>query len=223
MAKRKLQQYAEVDTFPNVVQPAYDLIQQGHNLKGRWAKDHFGNDNPIVLELGCGKGEYTVTLAEKYPERNFIGVDRKGARIWTGSKHALENELGNVAFLRMDIRFLHKMFSFEEVDEIWITFPDPHPKKPHAKRRLTHPRFLEQYKRVLRPGGQIHLKTDNLALHEFTVEVLESMNYSVLDITRDLYNTEDLEEASSVQTYYERKFLAEGLPITYLRFTLGTR
>jgi len=218
LAKRKLQQYAEVDTFSNVVQPSYDLIQKGHELRGRWSQDHFNNDHPIVLELGCGKGEYTINLAEKYPDKNFIGVDRKGARIWTGSKYALENDLYNVAFLRMDIRMLERLFNPGEVDEIWITFPDPQPKTWQAKRRLTHPRFMGQYTKLLKPGGCIHLKTDNLAFHEYTLEVLEDLQYQILDQTKDLYQVTGPEEAKLVQTYYEKKFLKEGLPITYLRF-----
>lgn len=220
MAKRKLQQYAEVNTFSNVVQPSYEEIKKGHELKGNWAKDHFNNGHPIVLELGCGKGEYTIDLAEKFPKKNFIGVDRKGARIWAGSKYALENELDNVAFLRIDIRFLHLLFASDEVDEIWITFPDPHPKKPHAKRRLTHPNFLKIYEQVMKQEGYVHLKTDNLALHQYTVEVLNELKLSVIDITQDLYGTAESNEASSVQTFYEKKFLGAGLPITYLKFKL---
>ena len=220
MAKRKLQQYAEINTFPNVIQPAYDQIQQGHELKGKWSREHFKNDQPIVLELECGKGEYTVNLAENNPKKNFIGVDRKGARIWTGSKYALENKLDNVAFLRVDIRVLELLFDREEVDEIWITFPDPQPKKWQAKRRLTHPRFLEQYLKVLKPGGVVHLKTDNLVFHEYTLSVLEQMDYSIIDQTKDLYGAGGFEEAASVQTFYEKKFLEAGLPITYLKFKI---
>ena len=220
MAKRKLQQYAEVNTFQNVIQPAYDLIQDGHELRGKWSQNHFNNDHPIVLELGCGKGEYTISLAQNNLQKNFIGVDRKGARIWTGSKYALENKLKNVAFLRVDIRVLELLFDQGEVDEIWITFPDPQPKKWQAKRRLTHPRFLEQYLKVLKPGGYIHLKTDNLDFHEYTLEVLEEMKYTILDQTKDLYGDGGFIEAASVQTFYERKFLDEGLPITYLKFRI---
>jgi len=220
LAKRKLQQYAEVNTFSNVIQPSYDLVQKGHPLRGNWAQNHFHNNHPIVLELGCGKGEYTIDLAEKYPEKNFIGGDRKAARIWTGSKYALENDLANVAFLRIDIRALHQLFDREEVDEIWITFPDPQPKSPQAKRRLTSPRFLNRYRELLKPGGFVHLKTDNLAFHEYTVEVLGEMDIEILEITRDLYKDDGFEEAAAVQTFYEKKFLAEGLPITYLKFKM---
>ena len=220
MAKRKLQQYAEVNTFSNVVQPAYDLIQKGHALKGKWSQDHFNNDHPIVLELGCGKGEYTINLAERTPGKNFIGVDRKGARIWTGSKYALENSLNNVAFLRIDVRALELLFDPGEVDEIWITFPDPQPKKWQAKRRLTHPRFIDQYTKLLKPGGHIHLKTDNLDFHNYTLAVLEDMKCEILNQTNDLYTAEGPEEATLVQTYYEKKFLKEGLPITYLKFKI---
>lgn len=220
MAKRKLRQYAEVNSFSNVVQPDYELIQRGHDLKGNWAKDHFQNNHPIVLELGCGKGEYTVNLAEKYPNKNFIGIDRKGARIWTGSKYALEYGLTNVAFLRVDVRVLHLLFEPGEVDEIWITFPDPQPKQSQIKRRLTNPKFLERYKRVLSSGGCVHLKTDNLLFHKYTVKVLEEMNYAILERTQDLYREDGFEEASSIQTFYEKKFLDEGLPITYLKFVM---
>jgi len=220
LAKRKLQQYAEVNTFSNVIQPSYDLVQKGHPLRGNWAQNHFHNNHPIVLELGCGKGEYTIDLSEKYPEKNFIGVDIKAARIWTGSKYALENDLANVAFLRIDIRALHQLFDREEVDEIWITFPDPQPKAPHEKRRLTSPRFLNRYRELLKPGGFVHLKTDNLAFHEYTVEVLGEMDIEILDITRDLYKDVGFAEAGAVQTFYEKKFLAEGLPITYLKFRM---
>jgi len=220
LAKRKLQQYADVNTFSNVIQPSHELVQQGHPLRGNWAQGHFHNSHPIVLELGCGKGEYTIDLAEKYPEKNFIGVDRKAARIWTGSKYALENELANVAFLRMDIRAIQQLFDKDEVDEIWITFPDPQPKAPHAKRRLTHPRLLDQYRKLLKRGGVVHLKTDNLAFHEYTLQVLDDMGLELLAVTRDLYKDGSFAEAAAVQTFYEKKFLAEGLPITYLKFRM---
>jgi tRNA (guanine-N7-)-methyltransferase len=220
LAKRKLQQYEEVNTFSNVIQPSYDLVQKGHPLRGNWAQSHFHNDHPIVLELGCGKGEYTINLAEKYPEKNFIGVDRKAARIWTGSKYALENDLVNVAFLRVDIRALHQLFNKDEVDEIWITFPDPQPKAPHAKRRLTHPRLLDQYRKLLKRGAVVHLKTDNIDFHEYTLQVLDEMGLELLAATRDLYKDGSFPEAAGVQTFYEKKFLAEELPITYLKFRM---
>ena len=220
MAKRKLQQYAEVKTFSNVIQPEYEQIQDGHNLKGKWAQEYFQNNHPIVLELGCGKGEYTVTLAEKYPNKNFIGIDRKGARIWAGSKYALEQGLTNVAFIRVDVKVLHLIFESGEVDELWITFPDPLPKRSQIKRRLTNPNFLERYKRVLRPGGYVHLKTDHLHFHEYTLDVLKVEQYTILESTRDLYNANGFEEASSIQTFYEKKFLNQDLPITYLKFVM---
>ena len=220
MPKRKLRQYADLNTFSNVIQPAYDQIQDGHELRGKWAKEYFNNSHPIVLELGCGKGEYTVNLAEKYPKKNFIGIDRKGARIWTGSKYALENNLSNVAFLRLDIKSLHLLFDGGEIDEIWITFPDPLPKKSQIKKRLTNSKFLKRYMRVLKQGGCIHLKTDNLPFFQYSVEVIVEQNYTILEQTKDLYQTEGLEEVSAVQTFYEKKFLAEGLPITYLKFSL---
>src|SRR5688572_33160801 len=172
MAKNKLQRFAELRTFSNVHEFLFTERETDFKLKGKWNTDHFKNSNPIVLELGCGKGEYSNGLAEKYPNLNFIGVDIKGARIWRGSKTAQEKKLLNVAFLRTQIEFIESCFEKEEVSEIWITFPDPQPNK--EKKRLTHPVFLNRYKNILKQKGVIHLKTDSAELYEFTLETIRS-------------------------------------------------
>jgi len=169
-SKNKLKRFKENQTFANVVQPAREeLLDNAFSLKGRWRQDHFKNDQPIVLELGCGKGEYSIHLAEKFPDKNFIGVDIKGARFWRGAKTAIEESLSNVAFLRTQIELIVHCFAPGEVDEIWITFPDPQIKYKRTKHRLTNKAFLEAYRQVLRPHGQIHLKTDSEFMHGYTL------------------------------------------------------
>ncbi len=235
MGKDKLRKFAENLTFENLVQPEFDdIFHRDHPLKGRWAGDFFKNDNPITLELGCGKGEYTVGLGAAHPERNFIGIDIKGARMWRGAKTATEMGLRNVGFLRTRIEFIESFFgpgahdgNEGEVSEIWITFPDPQLKKGREKKRLTSPLFLERYAKFLRPGGVIHLKTDSRELHDYTRRVIDANGLPLAVASTDIYDNYELlitnYELSSVKTAYERRFLDEGKPITYLRFGLGGR
>ena len=220
MPKNKLQRFAELKTFSNVHEFLYTERENDFKLKGKWHSEYFKNNNPIVLELGCGKGEYSIGLAEKYPNKNFIGIDIKGARIWRGSKNAQEKNLYNVCFLRTQIEFIESCFAKEEVSEIWITFPDPQPNK--EKKRLIHPVFLERYRNIIKKDGIIHLKTDSLELYDFTLEVIAENNIQLLDSTNDLYGNLVLEreEVKSIKTYYERLFTAQGKKITYLKFHL---
>lgn len=221
MAKRKLQKFAELGTFENVFQPTKaDIAGGSFFLKGKWSSAYFKNNNPLILELGCGKGEYTTGLAEKFPDKNFIGLDIKGERLWKGSKTALDKKMSNVAFIRTQIEYINYFFDTNEVSEIWITFPDPQPKKAKAKQRLTSSQFLERYKKFLLPGGIIHLKTDNAPLFDYTLEVIRENNHHLLLETHDLYKNSLQEEILGIKTYYETMFLGEGLPICYLRFQL---
>ena len=223
MGHHKLQRFAENLTFPNLFQVGFEqLEQEGFALRGKWC-EHFGNSNPLTLELGCGKGDYTLALARIHPDRNYIGVDIKGARLWRGAKTAVEESLPNVAFIRTRIELIDRFFAENEVSEIWITFCDPQPKKPN--KRLTAPRFLDTYRHFLAPGSIMHLKTDSQELYDYTLnEVLPTRNVDVITNTNDLYNSElrtlnsELAEAKLTQTFYERMFLAEGKPITYLQW-----
>lgn len=219
MAKHKLQRFSENLTFGNVFQPQPDEgLSNSFPLKGKWNAEYFKNSNSIVLELGCGKGEYTVGLAQKFLNKNFIGVDIKGARLWRGAKTAWESKMTNVAFVRTRIEFLSSFFDEGEADEIWITFPDPQPNK--AKKRLTSPRFLNLYKNVLKDSGIVNLKTDNLKLYEYSLEVVSENNLEIIENTKDLYASAEGNEILLIKTFYEEKFLAEGIPIKYLRFKL---
>ncbi len=205
-----------------VVQPPFEeVFGKDHLLKGKWGKEFFGNDHPIVLELGCGKGEYTVGLARRMPKQNFLGIDIKGARMWRGAVTARDEGLKNVGFLRTRIELIDSFFAPGEISEIWITFPDPQPTKRRATKRLTHPRFLEKYRRFLRPGGKIHLKTDNRPLYEYTLRVLRLNGLPVEEHTPDLYGDTYQGVAAEIQTYYEKQFLEEGKKICYLRFRFG--
>lgn len=219
MAKHKLQRFEENLTFTNLMQVSWDILQQGpYEHRGRWSQ-FFGNSNPIVLELGCGKGDYTVALARRHPDINYIGVDIKGARLWRGAKTAMEEPLPNVAFIRTKIETIDLLFAEDEVSEIWVTFPDPQPKKPN--KRLTSERFLTTYKKILRPDGPVHLKTDSQELHAYTLEeVIPAGGYPVEFHTADLYHSGFTGEAVEVQTFYESGYLAEGRPITYLKFRI---
>ena len=219
MAKNKLKKYSEVADFQNVIQPSFDDLKKDFSLKGSWAEQYFENNNPLILELGCGKGEYAVHLAEMNPDINFIGLDIKGARLWSGGQIALEKELANVAFIRSDIFRIDKLFAENEINEIWITFPDPQPKKKQIKKRLTNPRFLYKYKRFLKKDGVIHLKTDNVEFFDYTLEVVNELKCKLLTSTHSLYSN-DVEEILNVKTYYEKKFLEQGLAICYLQFQL---
>ena len=225
MPKHKLQRFAENLTFPNLFQVSYDYLRQvGFEWRGHW-NEYFGNNHPIVLELGCGKGDYTVALARRNADKNYIGVDIKGARLWRGAKTSNEEQMPNVAFIRTRIELIDMMFSAGEISEIWVTFPDPQPKKPN--KRLTSERFLSLYRRIARPNATLHLKTDSHELYEYTLnEVIPAGGYSVSFATDDLYGNysstplPDLDDALSVQTFYESGFLKEGKSITYLRFKI---
>lgn len=224
MGKDKLRRFAENLTFKNFIQPEFDeIFHRDHPLKGHWREKFFNNNNPIVLELGCGRGEYTVALAAKFPDRNFIGVDIKGARMWRGAKTATENEMGNVGFLRTRIEFINSFFAEGEVDEIWITFPDPQLRKARVKKRLTGPIFLGYYSQFLKAGAPVNLKTDSQHLHLYTRAVAEHNGLSIEMCDNDIYGHGTADEVLSIKTAYETRFLGEGLPITYLRFSLGDR
>lgn len=216
MAKNKLKKFAELDTFQNVYQ-----LEGGKALKGNWASKHFNNQHPIILELGCGKGEYSVNLAKRFPNKNLIGIDNKGNRIWRGAKTALEQNIKNVAFLRIKIDNILDYFDEKEISEIWITFPDPQPQLRREKKRLTHPTFLERYQKILHPSGIMHLKTDSDDLYQYTIEILESSSFSVLAQTSDLYHSHLLNETLNIQTFYEKKYLANGKNINYIKWSFS--
>lgn len=214
MGKDKLRRFAEIATFQNVKQ-----LDEGKVLKGNWNISQFNNKNPVILELACGKGEYTVNLAKLFPEKNFIGIDYKGNRIWRGAKTAIEENIPNVAFLRIQIENLLDYFEENEISEIWITFPDPQPQDSREKKRLTFPKFLERYKALLVEGGIVHLKTDNDQLHSYTLEKIEELGLNLKVRTEDLYNSEFADEVLSIKTYYEKKYLARDKNINYLKFS----
>ncbi len=227
--RNKLQKFAEVLSFPNVYEnfDSSNPVLTGENgveveLKGKWAKQHFNNENPITLELACGKGEYTLGLAQQYPNHNFIGVDIKGARIWRGAKEALENGLNNAAFLRTRIEQISLFFEENEVDEIWITFADPFLKEGKSNRRLTSPNFLRHYKKILKDNGIIHLKTDDPTLYQFTLDTLaEQKDYQLLYHDDNIYSKPLPIPELELKTFYETKHLAEGKTIKYVRFQLN--
>jgi tRNA (guanine-N7-)-methyltransferase len=221
VTKKKLAHFAENLTFSHLFQQPFPDIPESFHLKGRWKQDYFQNDHPITLELGCGKGEYTVSLAQKYPERNFIGVDIKGARLWKGCKMALDLGLKNVAFLRTKVEFIDRFFTYNEISEIWITFPDPFPITKKSFRRLTSPAFLERYQRITEPGALIHLKTDNSGLYEYTLDVVRKGGHRLIFSSGDIYLLPETHEAALVQTFYEEKFRKEGIPIKYAEFILN--
>jgi tRNA (guanine-N7-)-methyltransferase len=214
MGKDKLRRFAEIETFDNVLQ-----LDAGKPYKGQWSKDFFKNDNPVVLELACGKGEYTVNLAVMFPDKNFIGIDYKGNRIWRGAKTAIEDGVNNVAFIRMQIETLTEFFAPGEVDEIWITFPDPQPQLSREKKRLTSPRFLNMYIEVLKQGGCVNLKTDNDGFYEYTAGKVKELNLKEHVNTADLYHSEYADEVLSIKTYYEKKYLKDNKNINYLKFS----
>jgi len=218
VGKNKLAHFEENKSFPNFFQPLFNELENGFVYQGKWCDTFFKNSKPLVLELGCGKGDYTVGLSVKYPNVNFMGVDRKGARMWRGAKTSQEENIQNVAFLRIKIEQLLYCFGNDEVDGIWITFPDPIPKERKSKRRLTSPQFLKKYRTILKPGGIIHLKTDNSDLFQYTIEVLKDQPVDILYQTFDLYNSDYDGDAPLIQTYYEKKYLVEGKPINYLKF-----
>lgn len=212
MGQKKLVRFAELETFPNV-------LQYPPHIKGNWST-HFTNDQPITLELACGKGEYTTGLAQLYPDRNFIGVDQKGNRIWVGAKKALAHSLPNVAFLRIQIDRITEFFARGEVSEIWITFPDPQLRISKTKKRLTHPKFLRLYKQVLQPGGLIHLKTDSPHLFRFTKEVIRQYGLILHAETDDLYRLPSIPPELAIKTHYEGLDIAKSNRVHYLSFSL---
>ncbi|MFI3277274.1 MAG: tRNA (guanosine(46)-N7)-methyltransferase TrmB [Rikenellaceae bacterium] len=221
MGKDKLRRFAENLTFECFVQPEFeDIFHKHHPLRGVWREKFFRNNNPIVLELGCGKGEYTVALAQADPSRNYIGVDIKGARMWRGAKDATEMGMTNVGFLRTRIEFINSFFAEGEVDEIWITFPDPQLKSRRAKKRLTAPPFLESYSRFLKADGVINLKTDSQHLYNYTAEVVRRFELPLIQSNSDIYGSGFADATLSIKTAYESDFLSRGLPITYTQFSL---
>ncbi len=218
----KQEKFSELDTFENCKKFFFENISDGFALKNNWHKQFFKNELPIVLELGCGKGEYTIGLALNNLNKNYVGVDVKGNRIWSGASYALQNKLNNVGFIRTRIDFIDHCFSENEVDEIWITFPDPQPQKTRERKRLTHPLFLNRYKKILKPGGLIHLKTDSTGLYEYTLETIKENNLNIIWHTANLYKNcpADRQELTAIKTYYENMFTAKGENIKYICFTL---
>lgn len=211
MPKNKLRKFDEYNSFSNT----FDARNQ---LKGKWGTSVFGNSNPITIELACGRGEYTVGLAAMFPDRNFIGIDVKASRMWKGAKHALDHQLGNVAFLRIQIDFLEEYFEKGEIDEIWITFPDPQPQKPREKQRLTSAKFIGRYYSLLGPGKNINLKTDSDFFLNYTLKTLEPVNARIKELLFDIDEKEDLQEELKIKTYYENMWRERGIKIKYLKF-----
>lgn len=221
MGKNKLRKFAEMENLPNVFQCGardQESVARVAAMAGHWGDRYFGNDHPIVLELGCGRGEYTVALARLFPEKNFIGMDIKGARMWAGATEANRDNLKNVGFLRTNIELLPRFFAPDEVDEIWITFPDPQMKK--ATKRLTSSYFLQRYQSCMREGGIIHLKTDSPFLYQYTRELVRLNGYEVLADTADLYASESVDPVRSVKTHYEKQWIERGMSIKYIQFRL---
>lgn len=219
-SKNKLKRFNENKTFNNVIQPTREEMLQGFAHKGKW-HEYFKNDHPITLELGCGKGEYTIALARKYPHRNFIGIDIKGARFWRGAKTALADGLDNVAFLRTQVELVDYAFAKAEIAAIWITFPDPQIKYKRTKHRMTNPVFLDKYRHILQPHGEVHLKTDSEYMHGYTLGLLQGLGEEIIYAHHDIYsNTEAPEEVVGTQTFYEKQYLERRKPITYIKFKL---
>ncbi len=221
-SKNKLKRFKENETFNNVIQPTRDEAIGGNfPLKGKWNTEFFQNDNPLVLELGCGKGEYTVGLGERFPNKNFIGIDVKGARFWRGAKTAVEAGMNNVGFLRTQIELIDHLFAAGEVDEIWITFPDPQIKYKRTKHRMTNPDFLSMYKKILKPEGIVHLKTDSEFMYGYTLGLLQGLGQEILYANHNIYRNEGAPaEVLEIQTFYEKQYLEINKPITYIRFKI---
>ena len=221
-SKNKLKRFNENEIFENVFQPTREeMISDSLSLKGNWNKNFFKNNNPIVLELGCGKGEYSVGLAQMYPDKNFIGIDIKGARFWRGAKTAIEENINNVAFLRTQIELIEHSFAKDEVDEIWITFPDPQIKYKRTKHRMTNTEFLKNYKKILKPNGLMHLKTDSEFMHGYTLGLLHGEGHEVLYANHNVYKNEGSpKEVTGIQTFYEKQYLAVNKSITYIQFKI---
>lgn len=221
-SKNKLRRFRENEKFANVIQPTREEVVQGEfGLKGKWNLEFFKNDKPIVLELGCGKGEYSVGLAKANPDKNFIGIDIKGARFWRGAKTALEENIENVAFLRSQIELVDHLFEENEVDEIWITFPDPQIKYKRTKHRMTNSEFLQKYKKILKPGGLVNLKTDSEFMHGYTLGLLHGEGHEVVQANHNVYKNEySPQEVIGIQTFYEKQYLEQGKPITFVQFRI---
>lgn len=221
-SKNKLKRFRENDTFANVIQPTREeIVNENFPYKGKWNSDFFKNDAPIVLELGCGKGEYSVALARKFPNKNFIGIDIKGARFWRGAKTAIEENLNNVAFIRTQIELIEGLFAENEVSEIWITFPDPQIKYKRTKHRLTNETFLARYKKILNSEGTVHLKTDSEFMHGYTLGLLHGAGHEVLYANHDVYKNEGSpSEVTDIQTFYESQYLEVNKAITYIHFKI---
>ncbi len=219
-SKNKLKRFKENETFSNVIQPTREEVINDFKYKGKW-HSFFNNTKPIVLELGCGKGEYTIALAQKYPEKNFIGIDIKGARFWRGAKTALEERLNNVAFIRTQVELITHLFGAGEVSEIWITFPDPQIKYKRTKHRMTNSEFLKKYHHILTAEGTVNLKTDSEFMHGYTLGLLHGEGHEILHANHDVYkNYYSPETVTGTQTFYEKQYLAVGKPITYIQFRL---
>ena len=221
-SKNKLKRFRENDTFSNVFQPTREeVVGNEFPLKGKWNSEFFKNDNPIVVELGCGKGEYSVGLAERFPDKNFVGIDIKGARFWRGAKTATDTDLNNVAFVRTQIEIIDGIFAEHEVSEFWITFPDPQIKYKRTKHRMTNPEFLQLYKRILKPDGIMNLKTDSEFMHGYTLGLLHGEGHEVLYANHDVYKNEGSpEEVTAIQTFYENQYLKVNKAITYIKFKI---
>jgi tRNA (guanine-N7-)-methyltransferase len=221
-SKNKLKRFKENETFNNVFQPTREeVVGMNFSLKGKWNSDFFKNDNPIIIELGCGKGEYSVGLAERYPDKNFVGIDIKGARFWRGAKTAVEDNMHNVAFVRTQIELINYIFDDGEVDEIWITFPDPQIKYKRTKHRMTNSEFLKLYKRILKTDGVVNLKTDSEFMHGYTLGLLHGEGHEVLYANHNVYNNEGAPaEVTEIQTFYEKQYLEINKAITYIRFKI---
>jgi tRNA (guanine-N7-)-methyltransferase len=214
--KKKLERFKIIEERENVIEPSKPVYD---SIKGKWNEFYFKNANPITVELACGRGEYTIGLAKLFPDRNYIGVDIKGERIWKGSTWAVEEKLSNVAFLRTQILMIESFFAEKEINEIWLTFPDPRPRKRDIKRRLTSPRFIEMYKRLIQPGGYVRLKTDNTKLYAYTLEEMQNRSdITDLRFTDDVYNSDLRAECFDIKTRYENEFAGKGEKIKYLRF-----
>ncbi|MCK5029189.1 MAG: tRNA (guanosine(46)-N7)-methyltransferase TrmB [Bacteroidales bacterium] len=220
MGKKKLSRFAEMETFDHVVQPPFDeVFRKDYKLKGKWSQEFFRNEKPLILELGCGKGEYTVGLAKLHPDTNFIGIDIKGARMWRGAKTAVEEQIKNVGFIRTRIGLINSFFGNEEVSEVWVTFPDPQPKKYY--KRLTSTRFLGYYQQFIKNNGFVNLKTDSVELYTYTKKLIELNNIDLITDIDNLYKSELVDETLSIKTFYEQQWLEQGKPIHYLRFKLN--
>ncbi len=221
-SKNKLKRFRENETFRNVIQPERDDIVSGDfSLKGNWGSTFFKNQNPIILELGCGKGEYSIGMAQRYPDKNFIGIDIKGARFWRGAKTAIEENINNVAFLRTQIELIEHFFAAGEVAEIWITFPDPQIKYKRTKHRLTNTEFLQRYKKILAPDGVVNLKTDSEFMHGYTLGLLHGEGHEIIYANHNVYhNAGSPEIVTAIQTFYEQQYLEKEKPITYIQFKI---